>query len=184
MTQLIYKMESKGFPLPLNTRKTPCLLESSAPQIIETWEEKLNLHPDKTYLETLLKIIEFDALVGHQGNKSLTSTNKNPATLMKNLEKQILHHRMTQLKASWQNLISFPLGLVLKSNGGRRRSPYPSHLKGWSVNCNISKEREALKYASVDETIEMPLEVGPGAIFVEKDLSGNIRSDSWLDEFF
>ena len=84
------------------------------------------------------------------------------------------------------HFISSPLGLVPKPNGGWRRIHHLSHPRGSSVNCNIPEEFGTLEYTTFDDAIEMLLKVGPGAIFVKRDLADAFRhipvsaSDWWL----
>ena len=83
-------------------------------------------------------------------------------------------------------MISSPLGLVPKSNGGFRRIHHLSHPKGRSVNCNIPKDWGALEYTCFDEPVAMITRIGPGAMLIKKDLADAFRHipvaecDWWL----
>lgn len=135
---------AEGFPYPIVPEATQPL-KSKGPLSIKKWEEELKMHPDKTYVQTILQIIEVGAKICYQGpktqilSKNFTSENEDSATLTKDLEKQMQHDRVTKLDAPWKNFISSPLGLAPNPNGGWRRIYHLSHPKK-SINCNIPKE--------------------------------------------
>lgn len=116
---------AEGFPYPL-TPETTSPLEAGEPLISERWKDGLKSHPDKTYVNTIFRIIEFGAKIGYRGyqgpktlilSENLTSANDDPDTLTKDLKNQVSHGRVTKLEAPWKNFIFSPLGLAPKLNG-------------------------------------------------------------------
>lgn len=158
------------------------------PLNIEKWKKKLKAHPDKTYVETILWILEIEVKIDYQNsktlilNKNLASIDENPNTFTKDLKNQMLCGKIIKLKAPWENFISFPLNLTPKSNEKWRRIHHLFHFKNRSVNCNIFREWKTLKYSSVDETIEMLLKVSFETLLIKKNLLWLIRQLFPIDQ--
>ena len=114
-----------------------------------------------------------------------------PELLTADLQKQVLHDRLTKINGPPEPLfISSPLGLVQKHDGGWRRIHDLSYPHGRSVNNGIPQEHEALEHVTFDDGIAAQLTQGPEAILVRRDLSDAFRhvpvatSDFWLLGFF
>jgi len=74
------------------------------------------------------------------------------------------------------NLVSSPLGLVVKHDGGWRRIHNLSHPIGRSVNDAIPEESAALVYTTIDNVLHHVREVGRGCILVKRDIKDAFRN--------
>lgn len=184
---------SKYFPYNLVDYTMPLVVRR--PLKREGWNQRLIHHPDRFYVNMILDIIEFGAKIGYQGppqqilSENLSSATDSPDIISRDLDNQINHDRVTRIDILPTQFILSPLGLVRKPNGGWRRIYHLTHPRGSSVNCIIQEEFGMLEYTIFDDSMEMLLKVGPGAIFVKRDLADAFRhipvsaSDWWLLEF-
>ena len=168
---------TEGLPYPLTPDEEPPLAQPG-PLVAERWLHYLHYHPDKLFKRTLAGIIMCGAKIGYSGpshrlilNKSHPSALQAPEILLRDLEKQRLHDRITQVIGQpIAPFISSPLGLVPKHDGGWRRIHDLSFPPGASVNDGIQKEHGALEYATFDDAMAAVLHQGRGAQMAKKDL--------------
>ena len=99
-----------------------------------------------------------------------------PYILIANIEKQLLHNRLTVFNdAPPTPFIYSLLRLVPKYNGGFRRIHNLSYLRKNSVNDYIPDVYSTLEYTTFNEVITAVLTMGRGAILVKKDLLDTFR---------
>ena len=186
---------SEGFPYMLYDLSDPDLLQPS-PLLLDAWELWLQGHPDVTFVNAVLTIIQKGAKIGYQG-PSLTHCNKNhflalsaPAILSEDLQKQLQHKQLVKVKTDETQFVCSPLGLVPKHDGGWRSIHDLSYPYGNLVNNGIPQHWGALEYTTFDDAVAVLLQQGLGALLVKWDLKEAFKhilmamSDQWLLGFF
>ena len=139
-------------------------------------------HPDTTYCEAISAILRKGAKIGYRGpplahrNTNHPSAVTAPDILTADLQKQLQHHRVVQVKPQDEPLyVCSPLGLVPKHDGGWRRIHDLSFPHGNSINDGIPHDWGTLEYATFDEAVDALLQQGRGALFVKRDLKDAFR---------
>jgi hypothetical protein len=187
---------SDTFPYALTYTDPPIPIHHPGPLRLTEWAALLEQHPDRTFVNTLLHIIQYGACIGYCGpdqfilSSNLTSANNDPATLSHNITTELSHNRIMQVPDPRADpnkpFICSPLGLVPKSSGGWRRIHHLSYPRGHSVNDYIPNEWAALEYSTVDQAIALVAAQGPGATLIKRDLQDAFRhipiapQDLWL----
>lgn len=187
---------AEGFPYELCSVDEP-LLPSQGPLIGRNWSFWLYSHPDRVFVRTLTLIIERGVRIGFQGPQTLFITSPPhptasdaPDVLDKDLQKQLDNQRLSvvTLPLHPPSVVSL-LGLVPKRDGGFRRIYNLLFPKQSSVNDYILDHFGALEYVSIDDAIELILQIGRGTVLVKKDFTDAFRyipiaiADRWLLRF-
>ena len=150
------------------------LLDSPSPLSPTAWAQLLEYYPGPLRFH-LPMILRFGTSLGYVGAQQLTlsqnlpSADADPDTITLGFTKDILLGRVLKVTPSFP-YISSSLGLVPKSNGGWRRIHHLSHSKHISVNDGIPDEAVHLKYASLQEVLDLVLSAGQGALILKQDI--------------
>ena len=183
---------AEGFPYDVCPADTP-VLDISGPLVAGQWESHLASHPDRYFVDAIVRIISRGAKVGYIGpsrflkSKNHSSANEAPEILTADVNKQLAAGRLVVMSSPLpEEYICSPLGLVPKSNRGWGRIHDLSFPRNISGNAFIPTDWGALEYTSFDEAVEALLRQGPGAVFLKEDLADAFRhvpvaiSDRWL----
>ena len=160
-------------------KSRPPLQSSPSPLNPEAWLELLREYPGS--LGTIVcDILIYGTQIGYEGpeqlilSKNLTSSEMNRPFLTSQIESDLQKRRIRPVLPS-HPLISSPLGLVPKSNGGSRRIHHLSHPRGRSVNDFIKKEYGVLSYVTLDEISRMVVQAGRGCLIIKRDIQEAFR---------
>lgn len=135
---------AKSFPYKLTDNLE--LLDQRKLLQIDGWRHHLQAHPDKVYIQTILDIITYGAKIGYTGpdqfiiSKNLISANNALDILTADLEQQISHHCLLQVKTLPSKFICSPLGFAPKLDNTWRHIHHLSHLEDIFVNDYIPEE--------------------------------------------
>lgn len=156
------------------------------PLCLEHWQSLLARHPDKEYVQYILKGIQEGFRIGFENSLSLSSARKNMHSAMDNpkvvsdyIEAELLrgvllgpfaHSEVPEVHLS-------RFGVIPKSSqpGKWRLIVDLSHPEGKSVNDGISPELCSLKYVRVDDVVRKLLDLGPGAKMAKMDIKAAYR---------
>ena len=128
----------------------------------------------------LSDILIYGTQIGYEGpeqlilSKNLASTDVNRLFISNQIESDLSKHRI-RLTMPSHPLISSPLGLVPKHNGGFRRIHHLSHPSKHSVNDFIKKEYGILSYVTLAEITQMVVQAGRGCLIMKRDVKEAFR---------
>jgi hypothetical protein len=162
------------------------LSSSPSPLKIATWREPLRSYPGDLPV-ALIGILESGALIGYEGppqkiiSKNHTTVNLAPSEITDKLQADLAaiiaifpsQHPTSQL-------ISSPLELVPKHDGGLRRIHDLSYPLGRSVNAHIPQDYGSLKYAKIEDIPEKVIRAGRNCLMMKRDLKDAFRNIPWV----
>lgn len=157
-----------------------------SPLIYGAWEAALSEYPDSVFREQLLGIIQYGAVIGYQGPRSILRIQPNlpiddvdKHLITTEIESQLKSKAISQFDITnkTKTFISSPLGLVPKSDGTKRRIHHLSSPDGTSVNDFINPDSYTISYSTLDDAIQLIRKMGPsgGAIMFKRDLKDAFR---------
>ena len=145
----------------------------------DAWEFHLQGYPDRPFVDTLLHIIDYGALLGFdapdhtQDCKNLTSCAINPDAIASAINKLTTnsHARGPYLSPPLQNFRSSPIGLATRKRSSKLRLIH--HLSwphGDSVNDGIPDSEAHIHYDSFESALQVIRAYGPGTLLAKLDL--------------
>jgi Reverse transcriptase (RNA-dependent DNA polymerase) len=145
----------------------------------DAWAFHLRDYPDRSFVDTLLHIIDHGALLGfdapdHSQNcKNLTSCAEQPAVVTAAVGKllQNSHALGPYLSPPLPNFRSSPLGLASRKRSSKLR--LINHLSwphGDSVNAGIPDSEASIQYESFETALQVIRAYGPGSLLAKLDL--------------
>ena len=149
------------------------------------WEPFLAIHPDQQFAAYLSRGLSHGFHIEFQRDTRLNSTSKNHRSVLHN--PVVVHsHVSEEVKADRLKgpfalteaaaVHISPIGIVPKTQPGKWRLIVDlSHPQGGSVNDGIDPSVCSLKYASVDEAVEVIRRWGPGTLLAKLDLKAAYR---------
>ncbi len=162
----------------------------------QAWKEDLESHPDRAWVEWIVKGIQSGFRVGHdQGRVVLKEKrgvmyegSQHREIIGKYLREEVSAGRVHIVKEGRAIVQCSPFGVIPKKGkpGRWRLIVNLSAPDGASVNDGIDKELASVAYMSVDEVARRVLEVGRGAELVKADVKAAYRNvpvhpkDRWL----
>ena len=156
------------------------------PLKLEHWESLLTSHPDKEYVNYLLRGIREGFRIGFKEAGSVSSARKNMRSALENSE--VVSAYLAEEKRRGVLLGPFERGEVpgvhLNRFGVIPKSSQPgkwrlivdlSHPEGRSVNDFIQPELCTLQYVRVEEVVQELVRLGPGAKMAKVDIRSAYR---------
>ena len=135
----------------------------------------LAIHPDQQFPAYLRRGLSHRFHIGFQRDTRLKSTNRNHRSVLHN--PVVVHSHVSdevkagRLKTEATAVHISPIGIVPKTQPGKWRLIVDlSHPQGGSINDGIDPSVCSLKYASVDEAVEVIRRWGPGTLLAKLDL--------------
>ena len=163
----------------------------------QQWEMELEDHPDKEWVQILVRGIQQGFCVGHdqsvgelrrcRGN--MCSSREQRAVIQEYLDEEVEASRVWRVSPKEEAKVHCsPFGVIpKKGKPGRWRLIVDlSTLDGGSVNEGVSKEWSSLHYMSMDHVVEQVFKVGRGAKMAKADVKKVYRNvpvhpdDRWL----
>ena len=156
----------------------------STPLVADAWETGLSGHPDRLFVEFILRGIREGFRIGFKRAAPLGSASSNmpvpqAEVVQSYLTNEVSKNRMVQCDtADGQEIHVSPLGIIPKKNrpGKWRLIVDLSSPKGESVNDGINSDLCSLQYATVDMLAVLVLQVGRGAFLVKADIKEAYRN--------
>ena len=161
----------------------------------EEWKKRLQNHLNKLYINIFYKIITHEARIDYTGSKqwiinlNLQFAKKVFEILTKNIENQQTHDHIFCLKSISKHIIIFFFKLAFKFNNKWQKIHHLFYSFKKSVNNNIFKIFETIKYTSVDKTIEKISDLRSETMLIKRNLANAFRhvpvakTNWWLLEF-
>ena len=145
----------------------------------DAWEFHLQDYPDRSFVDTLLHIIDHGALLGFDAPdhapdcKNLISCSINPEAVSSAIAKLTANSyaRGPYLSPPLQNFRSSPLGLATRKRSSKLR--LINHLSwphGTSVNDGIPDSEAHIHYDSFESALKVIRAYGPGTLLAKLDL--------------
>ena len=162
------------------------------------WEEELLEHPDREWVEFLLRGVRDGFRLGHDQSDvrlerrsgTMYEATQHSTIIREYLEKEVREKRVWILGESPQvsGIQLSPFGVIPKKGkpGRWRLIVNLSAPEGCSVNDGIAKELSRVEYASLDDVVSRILELGKGAMMAKTDVKAAYRNvpvhprDRWL----
>ena len=154
------------------------LQNSPSPLNTQAWRYHLSSYPGDL-CRNVTGILEFGCQIGADptirllSQKNLGSTATNTALIS---EKIATDFDMGRIVVATSPVMSSPLGLVPKANGGWRRIHNLSSPSGRSVNDSIPSMFATLQYSTVDQVLQHIMLAGRGCIIVKRDIKDAFRN--------
>ena len=149
------------------------------------WEPFLAIHPDQQFAAYLRRGLSHGFHIGFQPDTRLNSTSRNHRSVLHN--PVVVHSHVSEEVKAGRLKGPFalteatavhisPIGIVPKTQPGKWRLIVDlSHPQGGSVNDGIDPSVCSLKYASVDEAVEVIRRWGSGTLLAKLDLKAAYR---------
>ena len=159
-------------------------ITTGSPLVVTQWIQMLQDHPDKTYVQWVVKGIQQGFRIGFDRHYSCYPATANlssqvPHIISEHLSKEVRLNKMwcCPLGSEPKGTQISPIGAIPKKNcpGKWRLITDLSSPAGKSVNDAISKELSSLKYTSVDHLSSFILSEGRGAFLVQADIKEDYR---------
>ncbi len=152
------------------------------------WEEELLEHPDREWVEFLVRGVKCGFRLGHDQRKlkleqrsgTMYEATQHSTIISEYLEKEVREKRVWRMGESAQvsGVQLSPFGVIPKKGkpGNWRLIVNLSAPEGGSVNDGIAKELSSVEYASVDDLVRKVLELGKGAMMAKADVRAAYRN--------
>ncbi len=166
------------------------------PLLWQRWEEELEEHPDREWVEFLVRGIKFGFRLGHDQSKvateerggSMYKASQHREIISKYLEEEVQNERVWSVEQATEGIQCSPFGVIPKKGkpGRWRLIVNLSAPEGHSVNDGIDRELSSVAYTSVDDVIRRVLRLGKGALIAKADVKAAYRNipvhprDRWL----
>ena len=166
------------------------------PLLWQRWEEELEEHPDREWVEFLVRGIKFGFRLGHDQSKvateerggSMYEASQHREIISKYLEEEVQNERVWSVEQATEGIQCSPFGVIPKKGkpGRWRLIVNLSAPEGHSVNDGIDRELSSVAYTSVDDVIRRVLRLGKGALIAKADVKAAYRNipvhprDRWL----
>ena len=178
--QDLIQIESKGAPLP-----PPGYSRGPSPLNITVMSAYLHSYPDQQFAGYIYRGLQYGFHIGFDHSSPLRTTprnhpssRENPAVITAYIRDELRAGRL--VGPLGQSLLSGvqtnPVGLVPKSHGSKWRMIVDlSSPRGLSVNDGISPHMCSLQYASIDDAVQVIMQLGQFTELVKMDLSNAYR---------
>ncbi len=162
----------------------------------QQWERELEGHPDREWVDLLVRGIKEGFRLGHDQTKvvleerggSMYEVSQHRGIIKEYLEKEVRSRRVWKVEQDTEGIQCSPFGVIPKKGrlGGWRLIVNLSAPEGHSVNDGIDRELSSVAYTSVDDVIRRVVELGEGALIAKADVKAAYRNipvhprDRWL----
>ncbi len=181
-----------------DSRVLPGAEEVVTPLKWKKWKEELSEHPDKVWVEFLVRGIREGFRLGCDQRKTglvrrggtMYEATQHRKIIGDYLEKEVAERRVWKINETSQvdGIQVSPFGVIPKKDkpGRWRLIVNLSAPEGASVNDGIAKELARVAYTSVDEVVTRVLELGKGTMIAKADVKAAYRNvpvhpkDRWL----
>ena len=168
----------------------PTLQPQNAPPVSSTlvapaWAHYLSTYPDRTFVESILNMINHGANIGYthdharaQSSKNLTSALEHPDAVSADITAQVAKGctRGPFDKPPLPHFRSSPLGAVVRKRATKvRRIHHLSWPAETSVNDGIPDEEAVISYDMFQRTVDDLIESGAGSLMIKLDLEQAFR---------
>ena len=172
-------------------QKQPPLPRSASlittPLNLETWSQALTHHPDPTFAQYILSGIRDGFRIGFDYNShrcrpaksNMLSAKEHPQVVIRYIDGELAHKRLVKLASHAQSLLiqTSPLGVIpkrLRANEWRLILDLSSP-NNYSVNDGISTPACSIRYASLDDAVNLARTLGNGALLAKLDIKSAYR---------
>ncbi len=128
-------------------------------------------------------ISRFSAKLSYEGpldafilSDNLASALKDPAIIDKKLTENLALSRMVDIEKPTPPFVCSPLSLVLKHDGGWRRSHHLLYPRGESVNDHIPDGEGELRYTRFQKVLELVIQEGRDSIILKQDVKDAFKN--------
>ncbi len=166
------------------------------PLLWQQWEKELEEHPDRAWVEFLIRGVRHGFRVGHDQSTtvlkvqrgSMYKTSQHKGIVSDYLQNELRERRIWRVEEGMECVQCSPFGVIPKKGkpGRWRLIVNLSAPDGHSVNDGVSKELSRVTYTSVDEVAGRVVELGRGALLAKADVKAAYRNvpvhprDRWL----
>ncbi len=170
--------------------------EVVTPLVWQLWEEELEGHPDREWVELLVRGIKEGFRLGHEesrvvlreGSGTMYEASEHRDIISEYLEREVQSKRVWKVTGVAAGIQCSPFGVIPKKGkpGRWRLIVNLSAPEGHSVNDGIDRELSSVAYTSVDDVVRRVLAVGEGALIAKADVKAAYRNipvhpkDRWL----
>ena len=170
--------------------------EVVTPLVWQQWEKELEDHPDREWVEFLVRGIREGFRLGRdQGAVTLSErggsmyeASEHRGIIEEYLAKEVQGKRVWRVESGTEMVQCSPFGVIPKKGkpGRWRLIVNLSAPEGSSVNDGIDRELSSVAYTSVDDVVRRVLELGEGALLAKADVKAAYRNvpvhprDRWL----
>lgn len=157
----------------------------SSPLIPHEWEAALANHPDREFVEYVVRGIREGFRIGYDYKrqpkikrpKNMRSADENPQPVDRYVQEEVRAGRLIRLYGSAPGRVS-RVGVIPKPHqpGKWRLITDLSFPKGDSVNDGISTELCSVSYATVDDAVRCVKTLGRGALMAKFDIANAYRA--------
>jgi len=158
------------------------------PLSVATWQQLLANHPDEQFQRYIVEGIRLGFRIGfdsshptHSSRRNMKSAYEHPQVVQEYLDRELSLQRVLKLQSdeaeAIQGLQLNPFGVIPKRGrpGKWRLIVDLSSPEGMSINDGINAEYCSITYATVDDAVNMVLELGQGTLLAKLDLKEAYR---------
>ena len=159
-----------------------------SPLRVEVWEEYLSKHPDPTFAQYLLQGLSQGFRIGFQrtarcirAKRNLRSTYDHPEVVDTYMAHEVDLKRVVRLPLAAADTLPHlqisPIGVIPKRNRPNkwRLIVDLSSPDGQSVNDGMDRAQCSIKYASIDDAVQLIRGLGEGSLLAKLDLKDAYR---------
>jgi len=170
--------------------------EVVTPLLWQQWERELEEHPDRDWVEFLVRGVRHGFRLGHDQSAivlkerkgSMYETSQHREIITDYLQTELRERRIWRVEEGAETVQCSPFGVIPKKGkpGRWRLIVNLSAPEGHSVNDGICKELSSVAYTSVDAVASRIVEQGRGALLAKADVKAAYRNvpvhprDRWL----
>ncbi len=160
--------------------------EVVTPLVWQQCESELDGHPDREWVELLVRGIKEGFRLGHDQSKvvleetggSMYEAVQHSDIIREYLEKEVQNKRVWRLERDTAGIQCSHFGVIPKKGkpGRWRLIVSLSAPEGHSVNDGIDRKLSSVAYTSVDDVIRRVQELGEGALIAKADVKAAYRN--------
>ncbi len=196
-----YRFTSQLLELERNSEGSSSKVLQGAEEVVtplkwQQWEKDLGEHPDKEWVEFLVRGLRRGFRLGHDQDRSrlgsqtgsMYEASQHRDIITNYLQNELQERRIWRVDGDTVEVQCSPFGVIPKKGkpGRWRLIVNLSAPEGCSVNDGISKDLASVTYTSVDEVAHRVGELGWGALMAKADVKAAYRNvpvhprDRWL----
>ena len=152
------------------------------PLRLQQFAEELKFHTDPNWVKEILKGIDKGVSLGYHGlrcqriSRNLASASQHPQIIDEELGKEVRARRIVGPfdTPPIPNLQCSGVGVIPKKTGGWRMIMHLSAPPDSSINDGIDKEEFTLRYATIDDAVQMINRLGSNSLLAKIDIKSAI----------
>ena len=151
---------------------------------IDTLADELSTHPDRHFVQSLIRDLRFGCRISFTGNRSISLFSPNLSSAIE-FPDVVDEHLATECARGhtsgpfpappFKHMRTSGIGVVPKKSGGHRLILHLSALAGDSVNSHIDKDEFKFRLITVDTIADHVRRTGEGALLFKVDLKHAFR---------